>query len=533
MKYLLLVLLVLPLSLPAQNWKTVSNTDTVYFRAGKHEGFPYTFDSSYLRVLWVTSSTAIGPDSFFSFFPTMRDTSHTAGACLDTLANCWAGPRFIRKSNGLEYYFNSNGDTITIKTKALLGDSWTLVTGTNGIAYKGTVSEVGITNVDNSADSFKVITLQADSNNLPVASLYNNLVLKISKGHGWLKTLDMYAFPNYYLFYSGMFDQVLSSEDTTQHVRLNKAFSELDVNYIDLPGKYQPGNEWIVYNESGVGPAIGANKVVVHDSITSMTMLNANTVQVSFKTEQYVINWHFVQGPPYDHWVDSSGTSVSYHTDTFTYSSTPALVKYHLYPEYKSHSLSLANAWDNSHIITNYFVDTFCSDAYFIKFHQLDAFGIDTMPGGCWGFLPPISGYTSKDTTILTGFGIVCNHWEENGDALCCPEFYTNNYYSYLKLGSCEWGTKVNVLALEINDQKAQHGLSVYPNPAKDNVFISGCCSSEQTTVTLFDIMGRMLQQFVGSTSTIDLSLKGYSAGVYILSVRTNESIANYKLQIE
>lgn len=529
--YPAILLLFVPFMLSAQNWKTVSDKDTVYFRAGKHNGFPYSFDSSYLRVLWVTSSTAIGSDSSFSFFPTMRDTTHQAGACLDTMAGCWAGARFIRKPNGIEYYFNAKGDTITIKTGALLGDSWTLVNGANGIVYKGTVTDAGITNVDNSADSFKVVSIQAYSNNNPVSSLYNSLVLQFSKEHGWLKTLDMYAFPDYG-HYDWMFDQVLSSQDTTQHIRLSKAFAEADMNFVDLPWKYQAGNEWIIYNESGIAPTIGANKVIVHDSITSMTMLTANTVQVSFKTEQYVINWHFVQGPPYDHWVDSSGTSVWYHTDTFGYSGAPALVKYNLYPEYKSRALSPANPWDNSHIVTNYFVDTFCSKSYFIKFHQLDAFGIDTM-GNCWTFLPPISGYGSTDNTILTGFGNVYHHWEESGDALCCPDFYTRTYYSYLKLDNCEWGTKVNVLTLNINDKRAQGSLSVYPNPANDRVFIKSCSTSVQTTVTLSDIMGRTLTRLTGSTATMELSLKGYRPGMYILSVRTGASMFTCRLQVE
>src|ERR1700759_997502 len=117
--YALIILVLCSFTLLAQNWKTVSNKDTVYFQAGKHEGFPYVYDSSYLRAIWVTSSYAV-PDSSFNFFITMRDTATQTGECLDTLASSWLGPRFVRKQTGTEYYFNSHNDTIEIRTNAHL-----------------------------------------------------------------------------------------------------------------------------------------------------------------------------------------------------------------------------------------------------------------------------------------------------------------------------------------------------------------------------------------------------------------------------
>ena len=189
----------------------------------------------------------------------MRDTATQTGECLDTLASSWLGPRFVRKQTGTEYYFNSYSDTIEIRTNAHLGENWTLVKGVNGIIYKGTIVDVGITNVDSTVDSFKTIAIQADSNNVAVPSIYNSLILQISKAHGWLKTLDFYTFPNYSYNYS-MFAQLLSSSDTAQHTRLSRAFARLDLNFIDLGWKYKPGNEWIRKYESGIGPSDGANK---------------------------------------------------------------------------------------------------------------------------------------------------------------------------------------------------------------------------------------------------------------------------------
>ena len=45
--YALIILVLSSVTLSAQNWKTVSNKDTVYFQAGKHYGFPYDYDSNY------------------------------------------------------------------------------------------------------------------------------------------------------------------------------------------------------------------------------------------------------------------------------------------------------------------------------------------------------------------------------------------------------------------------------------------------------------------------------------------------------
>ena len=193
--------------------------------------------------------------------------------------------------------------------------------------------------------------------------------------------------------------------------------------------------------------------------------------------------------------------------------------------------MQTANPWANTNLIENYFVENFCADHYFIKFHHLDGTGIDTMYG-CWGFLPAISGYTSNDKTILPGFGVTYTHHEENGMAFCCPEFYWKDYYSYLKLDSCIWGDYIDVLALGIKNVNINPKYSIYPNPAKDKVYIQ-TGTQQAAIITLYDIRGKVLQQKKSQSSTTEMSVKGYSPGIYILSVRDQSSATTYKLQIE
>ena len=125
---LALMLVISGLNVQAQNWQTVLTNDTNFYSGGWIISYSPMPDSNLIRTMWVDSSRAIAGDSVFYFYRGLRADPPTYNSCIDTLVPSWLGPKVIRKPDGTELYFNSNGDTITFHTLAGIGTSWTLAT---------------------------------------------------------------------------------------------------------------------------------------------------------------------------------------------------------------------------------------------------------------------------------------------------------------------------------------------------------------------------------------------------------------------
>lgn len=521
-----ILLLFISFGLNAQDWKTVSDKDTVYFRAGKH-GTGYAFgnssDSGLLRAVWVASSQRLGNDSLFNFYKVVR-SSGNFNECIDTAAPLWLGRGFLHKTTGMEYYFNSHNDTIIVKTRAQVGDTWTLARDSAGNEYRAIVTSSGITNIDNVTDSFKIITIQVYQNNTPVANWYSGFELQLSKDHGWITTIDMYRFPDHLSNWEG-YGAVI---DSGLHTRLPMSFTNLDIGSIDLAWKYKPGNEWIEQTLSRAYPqSYELNQKVIHDSVVTSTII-ANSAIVAFKTDLFVRVWHYHQGPPYDYWAYTDSTSTFYHIDTI-YGTTPVFIKTAVYPDYKKDSSFLPDGPRVS--IQRYFVDSFCSDRYFVNYHYFDWQILQGQPPAiCWQLVPNVSGYSQIDTTLLQGFGRTYWHWEM-GESM--PDFWGKDFFSYLKLDDCTWGSKIDVLSLSTSNVPHDSLFSIYPNPAHDDVFIKSGNIAGHAAISLYDITGRLLQQWDSEEQLTRISLKNYTAGTYILFIRNEHTVATYKLQVE
>ena len=64
------------------------------------------------------------------------------------------------------------------------------------------------------------------------------------------------------------------------------------------------------------------------------------------------------------------------------------------------------------------------------------------------------------------------------------------------------------------------NSLSVFPNPTKDNVKIQGQAIE---TVCVYNALGQcLLNETFGNATDVELNLSGLSAGVYMVSIRTN-----------
>jgi hypothetical protein len=259
----------------AQNWQTVPVNDTNWFVINNTPNI----QSGRLRVAWLDSSQTDGSISTNYFYPALRMDST---GCLDTAGASWLGKKYTRNQiTGEEYYFNFIGDTLTIKTWSQLGETWLMTTDTNSVAFQAQVISVNSLNIDGGIDSIKTIGVQAYQNGLPISHIYNNTVV-LSKNHGFLRTLEWYAFP-----YTLNLNYQFVESFTEGHNRLDQ--SKTSISFNETKSKYTPGNEWITdYSvRKQQGPIYSFRQTLVNDRIIDV-IDTTNGYKVIFQSKKRV-----------------------------------------------------------------------------------------------------------------------------------------------------------------------------------------------------------------------------------------------------
>ena len=80
----------------------------------------------------------------------------------------------------------------------------------------------------------------------------------------------------------------------------------------------------------------------------------------------------------------------------------------------------------------------------------------------------------------------------------------------------------------ELEDAAVAEGYALYPNPANYDVTISS--KSLMTGISIFDVNGRKLQQYIPNGNEITIELSTISQGVYILQIESEEGVYTEKL---
>ena len=133
-------------------------------------------------------------DSVFYPFATIQEISEN---CFSPYKASWLGEKVVVKPDGTNLFFNRDGDTITLKTRARLNESWIAFQRGDDFRVKAKVQSVGLEAFLGLTDSVKTITLTViDKNENTLENPLNNLQLKISKTFGFIKTLNFYLFPD-------------------------------------------------------------------------------------------------------------------------------------------------------------------------------------------------------------------------------------------------------------------------------------------------------------------------------------------------
>ena len=86
---------------------------------------------------------------------------------------------------------------------------------------------------------------------------------------------------------------------------------------------------------------------------------------------------------------------------------------------------------------------------------------------------------------------------------------------------------------LGISENELSAGINIYPNPASDvlNITADASIDTSDATLEMYDIQGRLVKQYGNFVNQINIS--DLSAGVYILNIKKDGTVATKKLIIE
>lgn len=178
----------------SQDYTCVNENRVLTYSTPLYSG---TDDLIFLKAKTVSS---VGSDVVISFEKHFREVPD----CFECFQECIAGSIFgnemIKKTNGVNIFFNERGDSIFINTTAELNDSFKLVMLTDTIIQAKLV-RIYQDDVLGEQDSSKTFILKAtNAQQQTIPHWLNGDSIVLSKNHGLIKAFDFYSFPDYYTY---------------------------------------------------------------------------------------------------------------------------------------------------------------------------------------------------------------------------------------------------------------------------------------------------------------------------------------------
>lgn len=477
----------------SQNYQTVNSSEVKLFE----------FNASTIRGYRIDSVMIDGVDSLL--YPSRSIQKIDQGwECFDPLGPSMLGDYIRILPDGDNLFFNQNGDTIRIETRAQINDSWIFWSGTDFEIFANVLS-ISQGNVFGAADSIKIIRLNAfdhEMNPYPEFQFEGD-TLRLSKNYGLLNTFNFYAFPNYYEEYFGL-PAVLYSLYGIESQGLGQ--SNLTTFRIY---DFQPGDELHVeteYLDYGMG---WVNQVVDHFTSRHDYLPDS----IVYGLNKTVIHFNYVSA---SNPIITNTTSPT----TITIKPSPLMDQLPTLPFHDS-----TDFWGDAYYSTKMVHD------YFLKKLDLNGYnsgGLLIFDESQDCFDHPIDG--------VCGWGEPDEYYEGLGG----PYFFCDGdaasirsrQLRYYMKDSVEWGTPFD-LTLSVSENENGNLFEIFPNPASENLNITTVENLRSNNLVIFDVRGRevLSRKLISAESQLDIS--GLQSGVYFVQLTVSGNVSTRKLVVE
>lgn len=443
-------------------------------------------------------SVKVDIDSVFYPFTTIQEVSEN---CFSPYKASWIGEKVVVKPDGTNLFFNRDGDTITLKTRARINETWIAFQRADDFRVKATVQSIEMETFLGLTDSVKTIILSViDQNENMLEHPLNNLKLKISKTYGFVETLNFYLFPD-----MEVHDTMEKLENISLAGLTNPIAGVQNLTWFEV-NDFQPGDELHVLEESsswegwnaeyGYSITNKANYKYLErtDYLDSIVYLIAIKQSIEKVTHE------------------SSSLEVLLDTVKSVIKVNPAFDKLPGEPIIDDIYLVVYNFYMTSGTILSKTIPK-----QYENFHAKN--------DSCWGMI--IFDGCARNNTYFKGLGgpyYKCTN--------CCSLGGEERKLVYYKKGETEWGEKLVITG--VSEIKSSDDLQFFPNPAASFVTISNPSNIQIKRIELTDFSGRVVQtwkaqELVEST----LNIQHISPGIYLLKATTAKGIKTGKLVVQ
>jgi len=479
-KSLLSFLFVLPGILPlvAQNYQTIRSDRTAY----------YYNQGGYVSCIRI-DSFAVQSDSVFYPFLNLGQTDY---GCYTPYGTPWIGKKILVQQDGYTLFFNKANDTIKIKTNASLNENWT--------AYKlknSTIIVAEVTNIDTLGflgmeDSVKTIGFKVyDKSMNPVTHPLNDMTILLSKNFGLVQTFNFKLFP------------ALESGDFPY-----EPFQEYDLAGLTNPQKGLQNITWFQVHDFQVGDEIHTEYETGSFGYDRTTVDNIETYLERTDYTDSIIYRIDRRQSIHRTWPDNETREYKHDTIRLVIRQNPEFDKLPGEPVVSDYL-----AYSNSMYKNNYNAKSVAS-LYESIWPSSDSCWAHCCVSGC-----------SPYYTYIKGLGGPYYECESSFDI-------GKSELLYYKKGLVTWGTPLIISGL--NNHTLQKDISVYPNPARDRIWIEVQYAEFPFTLELTDINGKSLLRQEINYNNASVDVRELGKGMFLFRLQDKNGVIRYgKLILE
>jgi len=478
---LLFLFTALALNSQAQDYQTVCADRSALFKNPTNQIIGLRIDS-----VKIESDTILYP------FATIQDVS--AEGCFSPYKASWIGQKVIIKPNGNNLFFNRECDTITLKTRAQLHESWITFHRADTFIVEATVQNISSGEFFGLNDTVKTIHFRvSDQNGNTIEHDLNNLKVKISKNHGFVETLNFYLFPDFTVRITG--DRL---EKHTLVGLTNPDVGIQNLKWFDV-FDFNAGDELhIIENRTGnppFSPFMEFEKKTIFNYLERTDYSDSIVYRCSRKQSIEKV------------YSDSSSLEINSDTVKQVIHSNPGFDKFPGEPVI------------DSDLMYSYYMK---NEQLLKKIDQLETQQF-VFNNGCYRLV----------------VGDACLREMEYFQGLSGPYYSCTGYVGdseerklvYYKKGETEWGEKLIITG--VSDFRKDNNIQVYPNPANDAVTFQLNNANETTYIQLFNATGSLTKSIQFNSSSHQLDLTGFKNGIYFYRIGFEGSVYTGKLILE
>lgn len=466
------------LSVKGQDYQTVLSDRTCYYIRDNGEIEAMTIDS-----------TQFNEDSIFYFSSRIRNFDD----CYSPYGHSWFGNKLVIKANGDNCFLNRDEDTILIRTRGNVGDSWTVYQDSS-LIIKGWIADIDTMSFLSLKDSVKTIGFSAlNENMVPVNHSINHLSILLSKKYGLVQTLNFSLLPSFT-------ESVCSDYHEIEMLQLaGLSMSEVGIQNLEWNDIYdfQAGDKIHTIEES----YYSFPYTKIHTKKTFLSRTDAeNSISYIVSIEEIInrgeaneVAWNW--GPP---------EFVGPYIDTLTYYADSLLSLMPGEPIIEFWSYGVAWAYRLKK-----------SDEFIIKTEPDMGNTIVLLSDPCWEIWTGEVPKWGEKNYYKGGGGPYFQQYQDGGDG---PYLAASAELVYLEKTDQKWGTPLNFVQTIFSESL----INVMPNPAQQFILIEIPDQYLPGKIELYDMMGRKVLEEIIQTDKRHIDLDANLKGIYIYRILNN-----------